>query len=576
MLQVFGLVLQQHAGAWVAVQRSLRASSSLPAPEMIGAQDPGGLGEQVVDPAALARGGGPAQRPRVQRLAPLASAELEWSFEQTVLENRSFDEDGFPLKGWTYVGVEVEETGDGTAVVHDAATDYVEQRFNAPLRREGAEDPSVEMRLRFSKSGDSDNPSVEVAEFRFDDAVTGDAYWLKGPSTETEWKASEVYLEESSPSGSTPIQNPFWVIPPMPGSGRGTLTVRTRFDDGGGAYDALEILRLAVSFLSHSDSDVSGVAQHERGRWTLRGSGRREHKLQTRLGTRVFRRRRAQPRAGVLLAAPGGDAVAGIGAQERALGEAWVREVGQQLGSALRQVDLWSPPGGDPLDAVRTADLQGEQRRYAPVHLKERIGRDVQRLVAAEVRTGGDVSGVAPEWKETNPLSPEVLNEPPVAVFDLEQDGKTIDVDASGSYDEDGTVESYDWQFGDGVGASGPTASHTYSTGSYEVVLTVRDDQEATGTASRTVEVDGAAPQADFTYTTSGNTVTVDASPSTVDPDNEIVRYDWEWEDGSPPTKDGDVEESHDYPSDASDYTVKLTITDSRGNTDSERKFLGG
>jgi chitodextrinase len=241
----------------------------------------------------------------------------------------------------------------------------------------------------------------------------------------------------------------------------------------------------------------------------------------------------------------------------------------------LRQVDLWSPPGGDPLDALRTADLQGGQRRYAPVHLKERIGRDVQRLVAAEVRTGGDVSGVAPEWKETNPLSPETLNEPPVAVFDLEQDGKTIDVDASDSYDEDGSLSSYDWQFGDGVGASGPTASHTYSTGSYEVVLTVRDDQEATSTASRTVEVDGAAPQADFTYTTSGNTVTVDASPSTVDPDNEIVRYDWRWFDGSPPTKDGDVEESHDYPSDPSEYAVKLTITDSRGNTDSERKYLG-
>jgi len=272
LLELFGLVLQQHAGAWVAVQRSLRASSSLPAPEVIGAQDPDGLGEQVVDTAALARSGGPAQRPQVQRLAPLGSAELEWSFEQTVLENKSFDEDGFPLKGWTYVGVEVEDTSDGTAVVHDAATDHVEQRFNAPLRREGDEDPSVEIRLRFSTSGDSARPRVGVAEFRFDDAVTGDAYWLTGPPTNTEWKASEAYLEESALS-DTPIQNPSWKIQPMPGSGRGTLTVRTRFDDGGGAYDALDVFRVAILFYPHPDKEVDGVAQHERGRWTLRGSG---------------------------------------------------------------------------------------------------------------------------------------------------------------------------------------------------------------------------------------------------------------------------------------------------------------
>lgn len=49
--------------------------------------------------------------------------------------------------------------------------------------------------------------------------------------------------------------------------------------------------------------------------------------------------------------------------------------------------------------------------------------------------------------------------------------------DGSASYDPDGTVSSWTWDFGDGHTASGKTAQHVYATASsYAASLTVKDD----------------------------------------------------------------------------------------------------
>ncbi|UCE91582.1 MAG: PKD domain-containing protein [Methanobacteriota archaeon] len=52
--------------------------------------------------------------------------------------------------------------------------------------------------------------------------------------------------------------------------------------------------------------------------------------------------------------------------------------------------------------------------------------------------------------------------EPPVASFTVSVDGLTVSVDASASYDPDGTIVDYDWDFGDGSTGTGMTATHTY------------------------------------------------------------------------------------------------------------------
>ncbi|MGB7217879.1 MAG: PKD domain-containing protein [Vicinamibacterales bacterium] len=63
------------------------------------------------------------------------------------------------------------------------------------------------------------------------------------------------------------------------------------------------------------------------------------------------------------------------------------------------------------------------------------------------------------------------------------------------SFDPDGTVQSYAWDFGDGTSAIGVEASHAYSTaGAYTVVLTVTDNQGSS--SSRQLDVSIFTPAA--------------------------------------------------------------------------------
>ncbi|UCG71105.1 MAG: PKD domain-containing protein [Thermoplasmata archaeon] len=58
-------------------------------------------------------------------------------------------------------------------------------------------------------------------------------------------------------------------------------------------------------------------------------------------------------------------------------------------------------------------------------------------------------------------------------------------LNGSGSYDPDGTIVDYHWDFGDGTNGSGEIVFHGYSgPGNYTVVLTVTDDDGATDTDS--------------------------------------------------------------------------------------------
>lgn len=82
---------------------------------------------------------------------------------------------------------------------------------------------------------------------------------------------------------------------------------------------------------------------------------------------------------------------------------------------------------------------------------------------------------------------------PPTATFDANTttvaSGTPISFDASGSTDG-GSIDDYAWSFGDGMSATGSTATHTYTDpGSYDVTLTVTDDDGVTNTTTRTVTV---------------------------------------------------------------------------------------
>jgi PKD repeat protein len=63
---------------------------------------------------------------------------------------------------------------------------------------------------------------------------------------------------------------------------------------------------------------------------------------------------------------------------------------------------------------------------------------------------------------------------------------------SAGSYDPDGTIASYLWNFRDGSTSSEPNPTHTFTTaGSYNVRLTVTDNSGGTGSAQVTITVTG-------------------------------------------------------------------------------------
>ncbi|MCK5642284.1 MAG: PKD domain-containing protein, partial [Gammaproteobacteria bacterium] len=84
--------------------------------------------------------------------------------------------------------------------------------------------------------------------------------------------------------------------------------------------------------------------------------------------------------------------------------------------------------------------------------------------------------------------------EVPIAAFEFSPTdpatGQTVTFDASNSDDADGTIEQFDWDFGDESTGTGETVEHAYSSpGTYDVTLTVTDNDDKTSSITKSVEV---------------------------------------------------------------------------------------
>ncbi|NIN33949.1 MAG: PKD domain-containing protein, partial [Gammaproteobacteria bacterium] len=165
-----------------------------------------------------------------------------------------------------------------------------------------------------------------------------------------------------------------------------------------------------------------------------------------------------------------------------------------------------------------------------------------------------------------------MLNRPPVASFTESAEsiavGETIYFNASNSYDPDGSIISYFWDFGDGSNTTGVTTEHAYSSsGSYTVILTVTDDDYGTDTASAQKTVEVTSPIASFiesAETVLTNEVIQFNASASYDPDGVIVGYSWDFGDGTNATG---VTVGHAYVDDGN-YVVTLTVTDNDGASD--------
>ena len=160
-------------------------------------------------------------------------------------------------------------------------------------------------------------------------------------------------------------------------------------------------------------------------------------------------------------------------------------------------------------------------------------------------------------------------NEKPLAYFSRSCDNLSCSFNAGSSGDPDGEIVDWSWDFGDGSTATGESVQHTYSEdGSYTVVLTVTDDQQASDQYDRDITVSvtptNERPQAEFSRSCDELSCRFDGSLSN-DPDGEIVEWAWDLGDGS---QASGRSIDHDYAKDG-DYTVRLVVTDDQGLSDS-------
>ncbi len=168
--------------------------------------------------------------------------------------------------------------------------------------------------------------------------------------------------------------------------------------------------------------------------------------------------------------------------------------------------------------------------------------------------------------------------QPPIADAGPDQGataGVAVNFDGSGSTDADGTIVSYEWDFGDGTTGSGVATSHTYmAIGTYTATLTVTDNDglQDTDTTVITISMGLVPPVADAGPDQNGivsQVLTFDGSNSN-DPDGTIVNYVWDFGDGN--TDTGNIV-THSY-SNTGVYTVTLTVTDNNGLMDSDTAIM--
>ena len=143
---------------------------------------------------------------------------------------------------------------------------------------------------------------------------------------------------------------------------------------------------------------------------------------------------------------------------------------------------------------------------------------------------------------------------------------RLVTFDGSISTDEDGTIQDWRWQFGDGSTGRGRVVEHRYTrSGTFDVLLEVIDDDGGSGFFNDSVTVgDNMIPQAAFSFLPTtpkvDETVIFNAASSS-DPDGSIVAYEWDFGDGST----GIGQSVGHIFRQAATRVVSLTVTDNEG-----------
>ena len=167
-----------------------------------------------------------------------------------------------------------------------------------------------------------------------------------------------------------------------------------------------------------------------------------------------------------------------------------------------------------------------------------------------------------------------LVNKSPIAIFTYSpavvRTDEVVEFDASSSYDPDGTIESYSWDFGDGNTATGAAVSHSFiENGEYLVSLAITDNEGLIGGKVATQIVNNRPPVAAFVVSESivkNEEVVFDAT-SSYDSDGTVISYTWSFGDG---TVAVGVTATHSFVNTGL-YSVTLAIDDNDGAIDQQK-----
>jgi len=222
---------------------------------------------------------------------------------------------------------------------------------------------------------------------------------------------------------------------------------------------------------------------------------------------------------------------------------------------STKGVTLWHWDFGD----GSTSTLQNPKHKY------ENIGK---YNVTLQVTKGGMTATITKEIEVSNALPYAEISYSPLNPIE----GQEITFDASSSYDPDGSIVNYTWNFGDGNTAYGKIVSHVYSEdGNYTLTLTLKDNDGGETEINYLIIVnptgENIPPVAHFELKEragKGEKVKANASQSH-DEDGTIKRYKWDW-DG-----DGIIDNQYSIPQaehiwyEEGEYKVTLIVEDDKG-----------
>ena len=224
----------------------------------------------------------------------------------------------------------------------------------------------------------------------------------------------------------------------------------------------------------------------------------------------------------------------------------------RQTGPGAWQVETWTTPDGGTTWASQALSSAGKNVRPISPRGPSAFGGDMSVIWM----NGGYPSYVA-YGTTIHALMAAATNAPPIA--DTEPAVRSgpapleVAFETTGSTDPDGSIASYEWDFGDGTSGTGSEPTHSYTVGGrYFPTLTVTDDDGASSTIVEEVLVDLPAAPTVHTGGASGSTV-----HGAVIPENQATNWSVEY---GPTEEYGAVTNAQPLPADSELHQVSATL----------------